>query len=441
MLLSLAISNYRSFAEEAVLDMQRRSFTTQRPRKDETWKQHTTRRAAIFGANASGKSNLLRPLGLLGEAVKHSLTNSEVLEALHDPHLLHKDEATSFEIEYVANDVRYRWSLVLDALGIASESLDANDSVRFRKVFERKRNEISFGPAADIKQAAKQNIEQFMRPWALVFSAWSTVKSPGKHGEAVQWWSRVLPLITGENDQYQRHQWLIKLAQRDPHWLSALKAVVRVADVGVRDIGIREEEVPKSVHNIHVVIQEDGTAELTQDLESEDIQEYLRYLLFEHSAGTHSFSLSEEEESKGTKTWMDLAIPALFALAVGGVLAVDEIDGSLHPLLVRQLVDFFDDPDLNTAGAQLLFSSHDISLIGRHPVEALERNEVWFVEKRDSRSELIALDEFPIRTAHNVEKRYLQGRYGAVPIAGNGELEKVLGQLRNKYLASLAGSE
>lgn len=80
---------------------------------------------------------------------------------------------------------------------------------------------------------------------------------------------------------------------------------------------------------------------------------------------------------------MDLAIPALFALSVGGVLSIDEIDGSLHPLLLRELVSYFDNSELNPLGAQLLFSTHDLTLLGKSPAESLHRGEVWLVEKRD----------------------------------------------------------
>lgn len=130
---------------------------------------------------------------------------------------------------------------------------------------------------------------------------------------------------------------------------------------------------------------------------------------------------------------MDLAIPALFALSVGGVLSIDEIDGSLHPLLLRELVSYFDNSELNPLGAQLLFSTHDLTVLGKSPAESLHRGEVWLVEKARSYSELIALDEFPIRDAHNIEKRYLQGTYGSVPISNTTELLHTLEALREKY--------
>ncbi|SDS62441.1 hypothetical protein SAMN04488539_2045 [Corynebacterium timonense] len=438
MLLSLAVENYRSFGKEAVLDMQRRSFKTLRPRKGESWTENTWRRAGIFGPNASGKSNILLPLSLLRTAIIHSLTSEAHVRRLRDPHMLQQASPTRFDVEYVANDVRYRWILVVDNGGVVSESLDANERGRFSSIFNRERNEITFGQRAGLHQAAKENIEQFLRSWSLVFSAWATVKNPGRHAAAIDWWGRMLPLITGENDRHNGHQWLIELAHRDPHWLGVVKTVIRVADVGVRDVGIEEAEVPPEVRRIQELLQGGGDSRDAEVVKADDIIEYLQYLRFEHHGCDQSFYLDEADESLGTRTWLDLAVPALFALAVGGVLAIDEIDSSLHPLLVRELVSYFDNSDLNPLGAQLLFGSHDTSLIGRHPQAALHHGEVWFATKSESRSELVALDEFAVREAHNVEKRYLQGVYGAVPIPGSSELVEALAALRRKYGTSEA---
>ncbi|MHC9595233.1 AAA family ATPase [Corynebacterium diphtheriae] len=433
MLLTLSICNFRSFGTEATLDLQRRGFRTQHPRKDETWQENTWHRAAIFGANAAGKSNVLRALGQLKLAITHSLTNEHWVRELRDPHSLCTDEPTSFEVEYVFDDVRYRWGLTLNHSGVVEESLEANLSSRWRRIFERTGNSLIFGSNTGISHAAKENIEQFMRPWALVFSAWNTVKTPGPFAGALQWWQTLLPVImSNEADHHNRHQWPVQLAQKDPTWLSVLQNVVAVPDVGINKIGI-EEQAPDLVKQIELTIQPDGQAEITDQFDSDEITEYLRYLMFEHSDGIHTFSLPETQESQGTKAWMDLAIPALFALSVGGVLSIDEIDGSLHPLLVRELVSYFDNSELNPLGAQLLFSTHDLTLLGKYPAESLHRGEVWLVEKERSYSELIALDEFPIRDAHNIEKRYLQGTYGAVPISNTTELLHTLEVLREKY--------
>ena len=159
---------------------------------------------------------------------------------------------------------------------------------------------------------------------------------------------------------------------------------------------------------------------------------YIKYIEFRHGDGIDAFSLSEEDESQGTRVWMDVAIPAYLALQKGSVLVIDEIDSSLHPALVRELIGYFGDPELNTNGAQLIFTTHDITLLGKHPVEALDREEVWFAEKHGVASTLVALDEFALREPHNIERRYFQGVFGAVPITEGSGLKMALDSMRRR---------
>ena len=119
-----------------------------------------------------------------------------------------------------------------------------------------------------------------------------------------------------------------------------------------------------------------------------------------------------------------------YALYHGALLIVDELDSSLHPTLLREFIHYFQDEEINTQGAQLIFTTHDLTLLGNHPTEALDRNEVWFVEKQQSISELIALSEFSSRDNHNIEKRYLQGVFGAVPITSSRGIAEALDGLR-----------
>ncbi|KAB3523075.1 AAA family ATPase [Corynebacterium sp. zg254] len=431
MLLSLAVENYRSFGEEFVLDMQRREFKTLRPSKGESWQSQTLRRAALLGPNAAGKSNALKPLHLLKRAVQHSLSNPETLKTLYDPHKQHMGEPASFHVEFVQDGIRYLWFLELDATGILREELDAVVNSRWSKAFRRNGSDVEFGQSMKIPSASKENIRAFMRPTALVLSAWTTIKDKGQLSGALEWWAKVLPLIeSNDMDQAHRHQWTIELSQKFPSLLKTLSQTIRAADVGVQQLSIHEQApdaVAKFVVDFGV---EPEQVALVERLDPDDVEELFKYFVFHHSGRKGSFELPELEESAGTRAWIDLATPALFALAIGGILSVDELDSSLHPFLVREIIGLFADTELNPHGAQLLFSTHDSTLLGRHPEEPMERSELWIIEKTDSESELIALDEFPTRPNHNLEKQYLQGAFGAVPIAQTISMANAIDELR-----------
>jgi len=131
-------------------------------------------------------------------------------------------------------------------------------------------------------------------------------------------------------------------------------------------------------------------------------------------------------ESEGTRTWFDLIGPVLAALDRGSLLLFDELDASLHPTLSAQLIRLFQDPATNPAGAQLVFTSHDTSLLNH-----LNRDEVWLTEKADDgATRLGALAEFAgerVRKSQNLEKGYLHGRFGALPDVDRTEMLRTLG--------------
>lgn len=136
-------------------------------------------------------------------------------------------------------------------------------------------------------------------------------------------------------------------------------------------------------------------------------------------------SLSFKSESLGTRALLALSGPVLQALRSGSVLMVDEIDTSLHPRLVTEIIRLFQNSETNPKNAQIIFSSHDTSLLGNligdEPI--LERDQVWFVEKdRRGASSIYALTDFTPRRLENLERGYLQGRYGAVPFLDQKEL-------------------
>jgi len=434
MLLSFTVKNYRSFAHETTLDMQSPKFQTLRPRENESWNDLVLKRAAIFGANASGKTNIIKPLGILRKAITSSIRNEDLVKNLYNPHKLYKDDPTTFITEYEYKDIRYRWTLVLDKAGIVEESLYANAKRIWRPIFERERDTIIFGKGAQIPIAAQENINQFLKPTALCFSAWRTIKNPGRFIGAVYWWRNKIrpPIHVSDSDREARHSWVMKLASKNLNWLELLKHMMTAADVGITDVSVKEEALPERLREILMDLEKTQTEISGNTPQGRFLDEYRqRYIEFHHEGESDGFVLKEEDESRGTQVWIDSIFPALYALYHGALLIVDELDSSLHPTLLREFIHYFQDEEINTQGAQLIFTTHDLTLLGNHPTEALDRNEVWFVEKQQSISKLIALSEFSSRDNHNIEKRYLQGVFGAVPITSSRGIVEALDALRS----------
>jgi hypothetical protein len=184
-------------------------------------------------------------------------------------------------------------------------------------------------------------------------------------------------------------------------------ALLRFADLGIDDV--------------HVVEEGDGGVILTKSS-----PEPGRKLRLMHRVAGQEVPFELAEESEGTRTWFRLIGPALSALRDGQILLFDEIDASLHPKLSARLLELFQDAETNPLGAQLIFTTHDTSLLNH-----LNRDEVWLTEKGDNgATTLTALAEYggdKVRRSLNLEKAYLQGRFGAVPELDQFTLRQALG--------------
>lgn len=429
MLLSMTIENYRSFADPAVLDMQRRSFQTNLP-ADGSWTTATNRIAGLYGPNASGKTTVLRSLWALQAAIARSVQSPGATQGLRDPHALHPEDETFFEVEYVDGGARYRWALTLTDEGISSEELDvvggAGGSTRWRRLYTRTGQEIDFGRHFAVPKAGKENIRAFLKPWTLVFSAWSLVRDPGQYAGAVSWWTHRLRFTSTEGygtDRGHLHRSIVRL-MANPSWNKAAHAVLRAADIGLSSVEIREdklsEKTVKLMRKLRDVFEEATDEESIPDfLIDEMTSDVIRNLEFTHTGSSGTFTLPEGDESRGTQMWLDLALIAVHSLVTGEVLVIDEIDSSLHPALVRFFIDLFLNEETNPAGAQLVFTSHDLTPLGNALGGRIPEEMIWLVEKRQAESSLVCLDEYKIAAKSNVEKKYLEGAFGALPIVGD----------------------
>ena len=192
------------------------------------------------------------------------------------------------------------------------------------------------------------------------------------------------------------------------------------ADISIADIEVVTRKVPGQ--SVHVDLAAGKT-----EMRSEESEE--NKLLFRHVTENGDAVCDLMDESNGTRNVLFLNRPVLDVLANGQVLVIDELDTSLHTLLVRELVRLFHWPEANPRGAQLIFTTHDTSLLNAH--ELVRRDQIWTVEKdRDQASSLVALSEFSPRKGEALERGYLRGRYGGVPF----------GQLRHEALMARANS-
>jgi AAA15 family ATPase/GTPase len=207
-----------------------------------------------------------------------------------------------------------------------------------------------------------------------------------------------------------------------------IERLITLADLGITGVSVRSEEIdPEVVSAVRSLIST-LTAKSEDAPEDFDPDPNQTLIEFEHSGGAGATArIGLNDESRGTRMWFSHIGPVLKVLSDGGLLVVDELDASLHPRLSSEILRLFADPETNPRSAQLLFSTHDTSLLGNLLDHRLSREDVWFTEKDNTGATLLyPLSDFRPRKDEALERGYLQGRYGAVPIVDFAELAEQL---------------
>ena len=426
MLLDFTVANYCCYAEEAALDLTRRSLKTLTPRPDSSWQEQTWRVAAIFGANASGKSTLLDALDCLYHAVGGQR------DILYRPFSLDRDhevQPSRFSIGFTHENERYSYSVEAHRWGISREELWAAGQ-RWRKVFVRTQDPEDAEPtieAGTTLKGATNEVRRITTPKDLFLA----VALKYKHATLapIARSLRSMRFIHhSDEERSSRLRWVMSRLAEDPEqWTDIANAIAQAADLGIVGLELEEQEVPQEVLELlrRLPWSEDEDAEVPAEV----LKELQRHLVLQHrGADGEEYRLTIGQESQGTLTWLATVGPAVDALQRGQVLCIDELDASLHPTLTATLVDMFKDPGLNARGAQIVLTTHDTALLDNSPVQLLEAGEVWMTEKSPfGASELFSLADFPSnRKGTNKQRRYLAGTFGAIPQVDTSSLRRYL---------------
>ncbi|MGP5048357.1 AAA family ATPase [Glutamicibacter ardleyensis] len=431
MILSFAVRNFRSFANDAVLSLTSQKLRTVVPPEGTTWIESTERIAAIFGPNASGKSTVLDAILAVSQAIRrpgYGIVFQPTKSRNSD------NEITEYELSFIHNNVRYRYEIGASSTRIEHEALYSYPKKIERKIFIRSNskdtNKISIekgdsltGPTIEVTKITKPTMLFLSTALKYDHDVLAPIARTLAHSIGINHIS-----FRDRQDESVLKRVIMEMVAAPDTQRDLVKALIQAADLGIEKIEIRSQEIPAKLYEqISKVVQalEDGN-----EFSEEDVPKLRDVLVFVHRGQDgHTFELPVKRESSGTITWLTTAWHALQAMRQGSILLIDEIDASLHPDLVRYIVQLFLDPNLNHRGAQLIFTTHDVSLLGNSPVKALEQEHVWFVEKSpQGSSELYSLADFDNRNGNNSERRYLAGTFGAIPKINDGLLHAFISE-------------
>jgi hypothetical protein len=404
MLIEFRVENYRSLRDEQVLSMEAAKLgdaDDPRLRAVPGAPRRLLTVAAIYGANASGKSNVLGAL----KAMKLFITNSQAMAAM--PWIMARAPfgwgevrrlPSLFEAVVVIDGTRYQFGFVVSDSRVEEEWLFAWPERRKQTWYVREQDSYRFG---DRFKGENQLISGVTREKALFLSAAAQHKHPGVRPVFDYFSSAGI----GNAPSGSTRRWMHP--QHEMVFFDDVPSVVRGrilpllkdADLGIVDVRAEESEIG------HIW----DTSGKGYSIE------------FRHDPDDGGSWLSLDQESQGTQTLFHHAGSLLQALDLGTFMLFDELDSRLHPAMAERIVQMFNDPRTNPRNAQLIFTTHNTNLLGNTMGEpALRRDQVWFTEKeRDGATRLFPLSGYKVRKLENVERGYLQGRYGAVPILGN----------------------
>lgn len=382
--------------------------------------------AGVFGANASGKSNLLKVMHDMRSLVLRSFRQGRPTGPVNErrPFLLDersRSARTRYEIDLVLDGIRHEYGVVVDDQRVVEEFAYWYPKGRAAALFVRSFDDVELGSQERAKGRA---VLELLRPNALFLST----AASANHSRLLplfQWFER--NLLLAEADSRPIRQALTTEMLRDPKSQKQVLALLHAADLGIT--GARKRELDpvireRLVRAVRIISGTEDEAEEGESLTFDQLG-----VVLSHEGVDGSVDLEPFDESLGTRVWFGLIGPVLQALRAGSVFLGDELDASLHPALVAHVIRLFQDPESNPRRAQLIFNSHDASLLGNSGADRLlGRDQIWFVEKRnDGCSHLYPLSDLDPRKQESIEKRYLAGRYGAVPILSAPEFAAAAG--------------
>ena len=382
--------------------------------------------AGIFGANASGKSTILRAMADMRAIVLGSFRGGDRNTTIRrHPFLLDdrsNEQPSCFAIDLVLGGVRWQYGFEIDDHHVLDEYAYYYPKGRQALVFRRKRDVPEPGFGAFFLSPGRA-LARLLRKNALLLSVAGAATDdriddarPGITllGSLFAWFRANLLLMQSGN----REKRIVHTAERarSDATRPAVLALLEAADLGITEI----EKVPVDPETVNRIQR---ALRILQGLEDEPragrdddlaIRDFVRLV---HAGAQGSISIDPERESQGTLTWVSLLGPVLDALKTGSAVLVDELDASLHPHLVRRVVQLFQNRNNNPRCAQLIFNAHDPTILGDSEQRAIGRDQIWLTEKDpDGATRIYSLAEFRPKRDEALERRYLQGRYGGVPV-------------------------
>jgi putative abortive infection protein len=420
MLVNFTVKNYRSFKEERTFSMEASSIKEHEASVIKAGNHRLLPLTIIYGANSSGKSNLIMALGVMRHVVNESVRLNENDPLLYDPFALDevsRSAPTLFEVQFIQGENRYRYGFEYTKKEIVSEWLYENRLGEEEvELFVRSKDVIEVSEKAFPEGRGKEDLTNANR---LFLSLVAQLK--GEKSNVVMACVGECNMVSGiETERYEN--FTFEMFMEHLNGADEAQAFFKELQLGFNSFSVKKTDITtEKLASLPEFKRQQVEKEMSTHTFVDAITTHNIYNEEGQVVREHDF-YRDEMESEGTKKIIELSGPIFDTLINGNTLIVDELDAKLHPLLTRNIVLLFMDPERNKHGAQLIFATHDTNLLD---LSVLRRDQIWFAEKDKVEStDIYSLVEFEEddqeepNNKHDIERDYIRGRYGAIPFIG-----------------------
>lgn len=410
MLVEFSVKNFRSFKEKVTFSMEKGVGEELDKNIININNLKVLKSAAIYGANASGKSNFINAFTVAILMVRSSNTIPVgghwlgLVPFEFDEQT--KKEPTYFEFIFITNGIKYKYSFSADKSKIHDESLEAYYSQKPTLIFKRENvNEYTYTSDENkLRDIEAKNTDN------KLFLSTATTWNYDKTRDAFLWFMNCVDTFNAFSMISDKD---LKSFSKDNSELKdfTLK-LLKASDIVIKDIIVKYEEKDMDSNMINMLVPPAARSAETPKIKNVNIE--IGHEIIDKNGKSSIYKLNFNDESAGTQIMFALAPFLKRAFEEQKVIIVDELEKSLHPTLVEYIINIFNNQEINKANSQLIFSTHAINLLD---LDIFRRDQIWFTEKNSETgiTELYPLDDFSVRKTENIQKGYLNGRYGAIP--------------------------
>lgn len=412
MLIQLSVENYMSIRDKVFLSMEPSKDSEHPENIIEKGKNSAVNTIAIYGANASGKSSLFKAITVAILMVRNS-NNVQVMDKL--PVIPFKFDAesvnkpTSFEFTFVAGDnKKYIYGFSATAEKITEEYLYRYGTAKPTLLFDLKEGETpKFNRSYKTKLETVYEMNTANKLFLATATNWNVecTKIPFEWlADSIDTFTDVMTLSGFAFDKYRTDE--------SEGYVDFTKKLLRQADINISSISVDAKEI--MANNIPFQILMQGKPFPPEESKHFEVEITTGHIITKEDGKKEEFKLTLQEESLGTQLLFFYGPILKDAFEKGKTIILDEIDKSMHPSLVKFIINLFRDSDINSKGSQLIVTTHETGIL---TLDMFRRDQIYFTEKdyQTGVTDLYSLDEFSVRKTENIEKGYLLGRYGAIP--------------------------